>query len=86
MRTLSNRFSGQAEMTVGRPLALALCALLVGGAPPDTTAEGTIVRDSAGVTVVTSAAPLWPADGPSITLAAEPDIEIGVLDGIPSTS
>lgn len=55
------------------PLALTACGAGERAATP-------VVRDSAGITIVENAAPVWPEDG-GWRVAAEPDVDIGVFEG-----
>lgn len=58
-------------------LAALLSAACAGGPPAAST---TVVYDSAGVQIVESTAPLW-RDGVPWSVAAHPELRIGVLDG-----
>ncbi|HEV2735173.1 MAG TPA: hypothetical protein VGV85_10055, partial [Longimicrobiaceae bacterium] len=60
---------------IGLLPALAAC----GG---DARAAGPVVRDSAGVKIVENSAPAW-GEGQGWRLAAEPALDIGMLDGPP---
>jgi hypothetical protein len=71
-------------------LAAARSSLLVAVAAFASACERTAVpsyavRDSAGVRIVESSAPSW-ADGEGWTVAAEPSLSIGALDGPPEVS
>jgi hypothetical protein len=63
---------------IGLILTLALAAC--GEAPPPTAEPGSSVRDSAGVQVVESAAPVW-NEGSGWHLGEAPLLDIGRLDG-----
>lgn len=49
----------------------------------DRDAPGPVVRDSAGITIVENTAPLW-HENAAWSIDAEPEVEIGVLDGDPA--
>ncbi|MCI0434531.1 MAG: 6-bladed beta-propeller [Gemmatimonadetes bacterium] len=64
--------------TVGVASLVAACG---GDGPRD---DRVIVTDSAGVTIVMSALPVWPGGEPALRLAAQPTVEIGVAGGDPA--
>lgn len=49
----------------------------------DARAAGPVVRDSAGVRIVENSAPLW-KEGEEWRVAAEPSLDIGVVEGAPA--
>ena len=61
-------------------LAIAFSALALGCEPAEPPSATVTVRDSAGITIVESAAPIW-ADGEGWTIAAEPEVVIGEAEG-----
>jgi hypothetical protein len=64
-----------------REARLALLALLVGACGAgEQAAISTVVRDSAGITIVENASAVW-TDATRWRIAREPEVEIGVLEG-----
>ena len=62
--------------------SVCLLLLTVACTSGDAAANTATVRDSAGVQIVESTDPLW-SNGTGLTLAAEPEVAIGELDGPP---
>lgn len=72
--------TGAASTTAAGAVLLLLCAGACDGDRAASSANTATVRDSAGVTIVESAAPAWAA-GEEWTLSAEPMLAIGLAAG-----
>lgn len=72
----------QHRRTPLRPLAMHVLAASVVAAcgAGDRADTAPVVRDSAGITIVENSAPAW-RPGEGWRIAAEPEVEIGVLEG-----
>lgn len=68
------------QTAVGIGIAAGSCLLAAWAAGDLVTVQATIVRDSAGVTIVEHAGSPWEGPAPW-TVAAEPAVRIGVVDG-----
>lgn len=67
-------------VTLPALLALAPALALAACGAGDRPGSAPVVRDSAGITIVENSAPTW-HPGEEWTVVAEPEVEIGVLDG-----
>jgi hypothetical protein len=72
------------DRNVTRPIPISLIVVLIGlaGCSDGTSMGSSLVRDSAGITIVENSIPLW-LDGGGWRVSGEPMVDIGQMDGAP---
>src|SRR5688572_10255310 len=59
---------------------IAVCGSACGGS---STSQSSVVRDSAGITIIDNASPLWTDSAAAWRMDETPSLEIGVVEGAP---